>query len=82
LIKTIGDRLWSRSSNYLDYAKNCYDYAGKDMRYIFRYEFNTLSDILKKSRVLQTFVHINWIYSCKKDLDIKYEVTSKEINFN
>jgi hypothetical protein len=32
-IKKIGNTLWSKSSDYLDYARNCYEYTADELKY-------------------------------------------------
>ena len=46
-IKTIGDELWDKSSDVVDYARRCYEYVATHFRYI-KGDFRTLKQILKE----------------------------------
>lgn len=46
-IKSIGDDLWHKSSDVVDYARRCYEYVATHFRYI-NGNFRTLKQILKE----------------------------------
>ena len=46
-IKSIGDELWGKSSDVVDYARRCYEYVATHFRYI-KGDFRTLKQILKE----------------------------------
>lgn len=46
-IKSIGDELWGKSSDVVDYARKCYEYVATHFRYI-KGDFRTLKQILKE----------------------------------